>query len=142
MDTDDTKQLDAILDPDRRFASFGEINPITEKIIGCAYTVANTLGPGFLEKVYENALVHELRKAGSRVSQQQPINVMYDNVQVGYFEADIVVEGLVLVELKAVRALDEAHQAQCMNYLRATGMRVCLLINFATPKIQIKRFVL
>jgi len=76
------------------------------------------------------------------VSQQQPIRVIYDNVEVGYFEADIVVEGLVLVELKAVRALEEAHQAQCMNYLRATGLRVCLLINFATPKIQLKRIAL
>lgn len=142
MDTDKTEPFEALLDPNRRFASFGEINPITEKIIGCAYLVSNSLGPGFLEKVYENALVHELRKAGLIVAQQQPINVMYDNVQIGYFEADIVVEGLVLVELKAVRGLDEAHQAQCMNYLRATGLRVCLLINFATPKIQIKRIAL
>lgn len=134
--------FDALLDPNRRFASFGEINPITEKIIGCSYSVSNSLGPGFLEKVYENALVHELRKAGVIVAQQQPIRVMYDNVEVGYFEADLVVEGLVLVELKAVRALDEAHQAQCMNYLRATGLRVCLLINFATAKIQIKRIAL
>ncbi len=67
---------------------------------------------------------------------------MYDNVEVGYFEADIVVEGLVLIELKTVRSLDEAHLAQCMNYLKATGLRVCLLINFATPKIQIKRIAL
>jgi GxxExxY protein len=141
MDTDKTEPFEGIIDPNGRFASFGEINPITEKIIGCAYSVSNNLGPGFLEKVYENALVHELRKAGSIVAQQQPITVMYDNVEVGYFEADIVVEGLVLVELKTVRSFDEAHMAQCMNYLRATGLRVCLLINFATPKIQIKRIV-
>ncbi|MGB7202963.1 MAG: GxxExxY protein [Pyrinomonadaceae bacterium] len=142
MDTDKIEPFEALLDPNRRFASFGEINPITEKIIGCAYSVSNNLGSGFLEKVYENALAHELRKAGLIVAQQQPISVMYDNVEVGYFEVDIVVEGLVLVELKAVRGLDEAHQAQCMNYLRATGLRVCLLINFATPKIQIKRIAL
>lgn len=67
---------------------------------------------------------------------------MYDYVEVGFYEADIVVEGLVLVELKAVSGLNEIHQAQCMNYLRATGLRVCLLINFATPKIQIKRIAL
>lgn len=136
MDTDKTDSLDVLLDSDRRFASFGEINPITEKIIGCAYTVSNKLGVGFLEKVYENALVLELRKSGLIVAQQQPISVMYDNTEVGYFEADIVVEGLVLIELKAVRSLDEAHQAQCMNYLRATGLRVCLLINFATQKYK------
>ena len=70
MDTDKTEPFQTILDPIRRFASFGEINPITEKIIGCAYAVSNSLGPGFLEKVYENALVHELRKAGLIVSQQ------------------------------------------------------------------------
>lgn len=142
MDTDKENRYSSLLDPTKRFASFSEINPITERIIGCAYSVSNSLGPGFLEKVYENALVHELRKAGLIAAQQQPISVMYDNVEVGYFEADIVVEGLVLVELKAVRGLDEAHQAQCLNYLRATGHRVCLLINFATPKIQIKRIVL
>jgi GxxExxY protein len=142
MDTVKKDQFDAVLVQKRRFASFGEINPITEKIIGCAYLVSNNLGSGFLEKVYENALVHELRKAGLIAAQQQPIRVIYDDVEVGYFEADIVVEGLVLVELKAVRALDEVHFAQCMNYLRATGLRVCLLINFATPKIQIKRIAL
>ncbi len=142
MDTDKENHFSSLIDPTRRFPSFGEINPITEKIIGCAYVVSNSLGAGFLEKVYENALVHELRKAGLITAQQHPINVMYDNVEVGYFEADIVVEGLVLVELKAVRGLDDVHFAQCMNYLRATGLRVCLLINFATPKIQIKRIAL
>jgi GxxExxY protein len=142
MDSDKNDSFEALLDTDRRFASFGEINPITEKIIGCAYTVSNNLGAGFLEKVYENALVHELRKAGLIVAQQQPIRVMYDNVEVGYFEADIVVEGLVLIELKTVRSLDDAHYAQCLNYLKATGLRVSLLINFATAKIQIKRVAL
>ena len=142
MDTDKGDQFSLLLDPARRFSSFGEINPITEKIIGCAYTVSNTLGVGFLEKVYENALVYQLRKAGLVVAQQQSIRVMYDNVEVGFYEADIVVEGLVLVELKAVSGLNEIHQAQCMNYLRATGLRVCLLVNFATPKIQIKRIAL
>jgi GxxExxY protein len=142
MDSDKNDSFEALLDTDRRFASFGEINPITEKIIGCAYTVSNNLGAGFLEKVYENALVHELRKAGLIVAQQQPIRVMYDNVEVGYFEADIVVEGLVLIELKTVRSLDDAHYAQCLNYLKATGLRVSLLINFATAKIQIKRIAL
>ena len=142
MDTDKNRQKDSLLDPDSRFASFGEINPITEKIIGCAYAVANNLGCGFLEKVYENALVHELRKAGLVVGQQQQIKVMYDGVEVGIYESDITVEGLVLVEVKTVRELNEIHRAQCMNYLKATGFRVCLLINFANPKLEVKRIVL
>lgn len=123
-------------------ASFGEINPITEAIIGCSYTVSNTLGCGFLEKVYENALAHELRKAGFVVQQQHGISVMYDGVIVGIFEADLVVNGLVIAELKTVKNLTDIHIAQCMNYLRATGARVCLLINFGTPKVEVKRVVL
>jgi GxxExxY protein len=137
MDTD--KSNGNVLDPSLRFANFGEINPITEKVIGAAYAVSNKLGCGFLEKVYENALVHEVRKAGMTVSQQQQIRIMYDEVEVGYYEADLVVEGLVLVEIKTVRELSEIHMAQCMNYLRATGIRVCLLINFANPKVEVKR---
>ncbi|QQS32653.1 MAG: GxxExxY protein [Acidobacteriota bacterium] len=138
MDTDeDSLVLTGNADP--HVATLGELNPVTEKIIGCAYTVSNGLGAGFLEKVYENALAHEMRKGGLKVTQQQSFRVLYDNVEVGYYEADIVVEGKVLVELKAVRSLDEVHRAQCMNYLRASGLRICLLINFATPRIQIKR---
>jgi len=118
-----------------------EFDEVTGKIIGCAFTVSNTLGAGFLEKVYENALAHELRKAGLRVEQQKPITVEYDGVVVGEYVADLVVNGSVIVELKAVKALDQIHYAQCLNYLRATGMKVCLLLNFGTPKLQIKRFV-
>lgn len=118
-----------------------EIDGITEKIIGCAYTVGNELGPGFLEKVYENALAHELQKAGLMAKQQYGIQVSYDGVLVGEFAADVFVEECVLVELKTAKALDEAHMAQCLNYLKATGLQVCLLINFGTPKVQIKRIV-
>ena len=123
-------------------ASFGEINPITEAIIGCSYTVSNTLGCGFLEKVYENALAHELRKAGYFVQQQYGISVIYDGETVGIFDADLVVNELVIVELKTVRTLTEVHMAQCMNYLRATGARICLLINFGNPKVEVKRIIL
>jgi GxxExxY protein len=123
-------------------ASFGEINPITEAIIGCAYTVSNTLGCGFLEVVYENALAHELRKSGFDVVQQHGISVVYDGVTVGIYEADLVVNGLVIVELKTIKLLNEIHIAQCMNYLRATGARVCLLINFGNPKVEVKRVIL
>ncbi|HEX9023562.1 MAG TPA: GxxExxY protein [Geobacteraceae bacterium] len=114
---------------------------ITERIIGCAYTVANTLGAGFLEKVYENALAHELRKAGLEAKQQFPVTVHYDGIVAGEYVADLLVEGNVLVELKAVKALDGVHMAQCMNYLKATGLRVCLLINFGAPRIEVKRIL-
>jgi GxxExxY protein len=116
-------------------------NQITESVIGCAYTVANTLGTGFLEKVYENALAHELRKNGLHINQQSAINVLYDGIVVGEYVSDLLVENEILVELKAVKALDAIHMAQCMNYLRATGLKVCLLINFGTAKIEVKRMV-
>jgi GxxExxY protein len=115
------------------------INLVTEKIIGCAYTVANKLGAGFLEKVYENALAHELRKAGLNVVQQHCIPVIYDQIVVGDYVADLIVEGQVIVEIKAIKGLEEIHAAQCINYLTATNLPVCLLINFAS-KVQIKRF--
>jgi GxxExxY protein len=115
---------------------------LTEKIIGCAFTVSNTLGAGYLEKVYENALAHELRKAGLTVEQQKRVEVFYDGVMVGYFDSDIIVEEIVILEIKAVRALDDAHKAQTLNYLKSTGLRVGLVINFGRPKIEIKRVAL
>lgn len=118
-----------------------ELNRVTEKIIGCAFKVGNTLGVGFLERVYENALVHELGKAGLGVEQQKPFQVFYDGVLVGQFYADLLVEGAVIVELKAVTALDTKHFAQCMNYLKATNLNLGLLINFGNPKVEIKRVV-
>lgn len=118
-----------------------EINKITEKVIGCAYTVASSLGSGFLEKVYENALAHEVRKTGLEVAQQHTIQVHYDEIVVGDFVADLLVAQNVLVELKAVKTLDNIHHAQCMNYLKATGLTVCLLINFGSPKLEVRRIV-
>jgi GxxExxY protein len=114
---------------------------VTEHIIGGAYVVANVLGPGFLEKVYENALAHQLRKSGLKVKQQHPVNVHYDGVVVGEYVTDLLVENAILVELKAVKAVDSAHMAQCLNYLKATGLQVCLLINFGTARIEIRRIV-
>ncbi|HUT33508.1 MAG TPA: GxxExxY protein [Planctomycetota bacterium] len=119
----------------------GALDKLTESIIGCAYTVSNTLGCGFLEKVYENALAIELRKAGLDVSQQHPIEVLYGGVAVGEYCADLLVDHRVVVELKAVKAIDEVHMAQCLNYLKATGLHVCLLLNFARPKLEVKRIV-
>ncbi len=118
-----------------------ELNRITSEVIRCAYAVSNTLGCGFLEKVYENALLHELLKAGVKAEQQKPIQVHYDGVVVGEYFADLLVEDVVIIELKVVKALEEIHSAQCLNYLKATGLRICLLINFANPRVEIKRLL-
>jgi len=119
-----------------------EINKITETIIGSAYKVANTLGCGFLEKVYENALAYEIRQHGLEVKQQESIKVLYEGFEVGFYEADLWVENRVLVELKAVKNLDDVHKAQCLNYLKATAVKICLLINFGNPRVEIKRIAL
>jgi|SRR5579871_1171440 len=117
---------------------FGELS---EQIIGCAIKVQNTLGAGFVEKVYENALAYELRMNGLAVQQQCSIQVHYEDVIVGDYVADILVDGLVVVELKAVKALDNVHRAQCLNYLKATGLHLCLLMNFGNPRLEFKRLV-
>ena len=99
------------------------------------------MGSGFLEKVYENALTLELRKNGLKVKQQHGIQIRYDGVVVGEFAADLLVEDKVIIELKATKALDDIHMAQCLNYLKATDLSVCLLINFGKPKAEIRRIV-
>jgi len=114
---------------------------LTQRVIQCAFAVSNTLGCGFLEKVYENALAHELRKAGLQVQQQHGITVYYDGVAVGEYTADLLVEGILILELKAVKNLDDIHLAQCLNYLKATNLRLCLLMNFAKPKLEFRRIV-
>jgi GxxExxY protein len=116
-----------------------EHDPLTEAVIGCVFRVANGMGAGFLEKVYENALAHELRKAGLHAAQQVSVTVHYDGQDVGEYIGDLLVEGKLLLELKACKALEEVHLAQCLNYLKATGIPTCLLINFGTPKPQIRR---
>lgn len=118
-----------------------EINLITERIIACVYRVSNTLGNGFLEKVYENALAIELRQNGLKAEQQYPIRVCYNNQPVGEYFADLLVEERVIVELKSARALDDVHSAQCLNYLKATGLTICLLVNFGKPRAEIKRLI-
>jgi GxxExxY protein len=115
-----------------------EINLITEKIIGSAFAVGTKLGCGFLEKCYENALAHELRKVGLRVQQQVPLKVWYDGIVVGEFVADLIVEERVMVELKAISGLDPIHSAICINYLAATKLPLCLLINFGR-RVEVKR---
>ena len=133
------KELKPPMDADKHRL---ELDEITKKIIHCAHIVSNMLGCGFVEKVYENALVIELRRADIKVEQQHPIMVRYDSAIVGDFAADLFVEKKVIVELKAIKALDEIHSAQCLNYLKATGLTVCLLVNFGNPRADIKRIVL
>ena len=114
-------------------------DPLSEAVIGCVFRVANGLGTGFLEKVYENALLYELRKAGLEAQQQVIASVYFDGQNMGDYIGDIVVEGRLLLELKACKALEDVHLAQCLNYLKATGIPTCLLINFGTSKSQIRR---
>jgi GxxExxY protein len=133
-----TETIEPQINADERRSA---INAKTERIIRAAYQVSNVLGCGFLEKVYENALGYELAKQGFRVQQQWPIDVRYDGVVVGQYVADILVDDEVLLEIKAVKSFDDIHLAQCMNYLKATGKSICLLLNFGSPRVELKRIV-
>jgi GxxExxY protein len=114
---------------------------ITNKIIKAFYNVYNSLGYGFLEKVYENAMLIELRKLGLNVQKQVPIKVFYDEQLVGQYFADIIVEETIIVELKAAEGLREEHEFQLINYLKATELEIGLLMNFGkTPLFKRKIF--
>jgi GxxExxY protein len=128
------------MNADEHRLSEEELNGLSERIIGCAFQVSNTLGCGFLEKVYENALAHELRKNGLQVKQQSPITVYYDGIVVGEYFADLLVEDTIILELKATKDIPAAFTAECLNYLKATGLPLCLLFNFGKPRVEIKRF--
>ena len=118
-----------------------EHSDLTEKIIGCAYDVFNTLGAGFLESVYERSLLIELTQAGLDARPQVPLNVYYRESLVGQFFADIIVNHKVVVELKAIESLAKAHEVQLVNYLMATGVPVGLLINFGPERVEVRRKV-
>ncbi len=111
---------------------------VTDKIIKAFYNVYNKLGYGFLEKVYENAFLIEIKKSGLNVIAQYPVKVFYDNEQVGFYIADLIVENKVIIELKAAEALAEEHEYQLINYLRATEIEIGLLMNFG-KKPEFKR---
>jgi len=132
MDTDNNRAGKSIL-------LEGEL---TEKILGAAIKLHNSLGCGFLERVYENALASEMKRSGFAVEQQKSFPVRYEGVVVGDYVADLVVEGRAVVECKAVQNLDPVHEAQLLNYLKASGLRVRLLLNFARPRLQYRRMVL
>jgi GxxExxY protein len=113
---------------------------LTKEIINAFYKVYNTLGYGFLEKVYENALSLELQKRGLKVTQQAPVTVFYDGEPVGHYVADIVINDLVILEIKSAETIVKAHEAQLLNYLRATNIEVGLVLNFG-PRPEISRKV-
>ena len=115
---------------------------LTQKILEASFAVHNALGAGFLEKVYANALSLELKQMGLVCAQEVPFKVKYRDVVVGDYSADIVVEKRVLVELKACTGLDSVHEAQILNYLKASGIRVGLLMNFGKARLEYRRFVL
>ena len=119
-----------------------DFKELTEKIIGCAFTVHNRMGIGFLESVYEKCMLIELRKCGLVSEAQKPITVLYEGEEVGHFVADMLIEDTVIVELKSVRALNTAHEIQLVNDLTATGKPVGLLLNFGEKKVEVARKVL
>jgi GxxExxY protein len=119
-----------------------DIEDITYQINGAIFEVNSILGSGFLEKVYENALIVELRKRGLKAVAQVPITIKYKEEMVGEYFADILVEEIVIIEMKVVEQLQKIHEAQLLNYLKATGLKVGLLVNFKYPRAEIKRFKL
>lgn len=117
------------------------LNSLSEKVIGLSYKVYNQLGRGYVEKVYENALVHELTKLGIQVKQQAYLNVFYDGIIVGEFQPDLIVGNSVLIEIKAVSELNKNHEAQCVNYLLAASLKLGLVLNFGGSSVQVRRKV-
>ncbi len=115
---------------------------ITEKILAASFEVMKELGVGFLETVYEKALIIALKQKNLSVKAQHPINVYFGNECVGDYYADIIVEDKVIIELKTVSKIAPEHKAQVINYLKASGIEVGLLINFGNPKLEYKRFTL
>lgn len=116
-------------------------NKCSETIIGCAFEVANTLGIGFVENIYANALAKELARQGIEARREFPVKVHYKENLVGDFFCDLLVEGKIIVEVKATSGLNNLQLAQCLNYLKATGFNLCLLINFGASSVQVKRIV-
>jgi len=114
---------------------------LSGEVLRCAFRVSNALGAGFLEKVYENALIMELRDSGIGVIQQPKVNVLYKGSVVGEYVADAIVDNRVVVEIKAVPCLNTQHESQALNYLRATGLKIALLLNFGRPRIEYRRIV-
>ena len=118
-----------------------EENALTERVIGAILEVSNILGAGFLEKLYQRALLRELGLRGIRARAEASFAVSYKGQHIGQYYADILVEDVLVVELKCVERLAREHTAQCLNYLRVSGRRICLLVNFQRPKAEWQRIV-
>jgi GxxExxY protein len=130
----DVAQMNVLLDRTR-------LNGLSEMAIGAAHTVSSTLGHGFLEKVYENSLCHELRKRGLDAQQQIPLQVTYDGIIVGDYIPDLLVNTCLIIEIKAVSSIDTVHRQQVLNYLRASDLRLGLLLNFGRARLEVGRVV-
>ena len=117
------------------------LDSLVEKVVGAAYEVSNVLGAGFLEKIYERALIEELSLRGIPVKAQAPFAVSYKAKHIGTYAADLVVQDRLLVEVKCVDEFCNEHLAQCINYLKASGLHIALLINFRHPKVVWRRVV-
>ena len=128
------------MDKQDRQDDFGSETVLTGAIIGCAFEVLNELGSGFLESVYEKSLLVALKQKGLEAEMQKPIKVDFRGHVVGDFFADLIVEEKILIELKAIRQLAPQHEAQIINYLKATGIETGLLLNFGNPRLEYKRF--
>ena len=116
-----------------------DVEVLIRTVMECSKNIRRALGPGYLESVYKNAMMVELNRRGLAYEAEKPISVYYENVLVGDFKADIVVEGILILELKAVQSLHMAHEIQLVNYLTATGIDYGLLINFGSDELQFKR---
>ena len=117
------------------------LNSLSETLIGLSFKVYNQLGRGYLEKVYENALAHELTKVEITLQQQPFLIVRYDGIVVGEFQPDLIIDNKLLVEIKAVSEITKNHEAQCFNYLKASSLKLGLLINFGATSVQVRRKV-
>jgi GxxExxY protein len=120
----------------------GDLDSLTEQVLAAIFEVSNTLGAGFLEKVYQRALLIELRLRGLRAAAEVSFAVTYKGQKVGEYFTDLLVEDVLVVELKCAERLSNEHTAQCLNYLRASNRTLCLLVNFQKPKVEWKRIVL
>lgn len=116
-----------------------DIEDLIKTVMNCAYNIRRSLGPGYIESIYKNAMLVELRKNSLNYEVEKPINVYYEQFMVGEFKADIVVEKKLILELKAVSSIHVSHEVQLVNYLTATGVDDGLLINFGSEELQIKR---
>jgi len=119
----------------------GYLASLTERVLAAVFEVSNTLGAGFLEKVYQRALMQELKLRSISAIAEAPLVVKYKRQPVGEYFVDILVDGVLAIELKCVDRLASEHTAQCLNYLRASGLGLCLLVNFQTPKVEWKRII-